>query len=325
MCNVVLDVKAGAGHAFRYQGAGASIWSGEDWHVNDSGLMVAETSLSDGAAGNPRGVPLFVRVRRAIQYDASITGVVKTLRARYNGGYPGEWLIGDAKTGEIASLQLGRRVSDLRRTRRGFYDSSNWATGPNLRREARAPQPSLKNGAYARYVRWGQLWALEHGRIDAEVVRIMLADHRDVYLGRAPRVRGPSATTARWTRRARSREAPAGPATPRSSRRTWPSAACGSSPAGGTPAGPGSTPTTSCAGTSGGGQAPALRPGAADAGCSGRVSRAAPTTTATKASTRSTPRTSAGTGSWKRTMPAAIGKPLATSVLTPAVASALPR
>lgn len=57
MCNVVLDVKAGAGHAFRYQGAGASIWSGEDWHVNDSGLMVAETSLSDGAAGNPRGVP----------------------------------------------------------------------------------------------------------------------------------------------------------------------------------------------------------------------------------------------------------------------------
>lgn len=184
MCNVVLDVKAGAGHAFRYQGAGASIWSGEDWHVNDSGLMVAETSLSDGAAGNPRGVPLFVRVRRAIQYDASITGVVKTLRARYNGGYPGEWLIGDAKTGEIASLQLGRRVSDLRRTRRGFYDSSNWVTEPNLRREARAPQPSIKNGAYARYVRWGQLWALEHGRIDAEVARTMLADHRDVYPGR---------------------------------------------------------------------------------------------------------------------------------------------
>ena len=190
MYNVVFDVKPAKGHAFRYQGSGASIWSGEDWYVNDSGLMVSETSLDDYAAGRPGGVPVFVRIRHAIQYDTSVTQVVRTLRTRNNGGYPNEWLIGDAKTGEIASLQLGRRVSDLKRTFNGFYGSSNWPTGVKVRREARAPKPSLKDNSYARHVRWGQLKTQEYGKIDASVGQAMLADHWDPYLERdAPSAR----------------------------------------------------------------------------------------------------------------------------------------
>jgi len=184
MYNVIFDVKPAKGHEFRYQGAGASIWSGEDWYVNDSGLMVCETSLDDAAAGRPGGVPVFVRIRHAIQYDTSVSGVIHTLLTRNNGGYPNEWLIGDAKTGEIASLQLGCRVSDLKRTSNGFYGSSNWPTGTKIRREAHAPKPSLDDSDYARYVRWGELAQLEHGKIDAAVGEAMLADHWDTLLQR---------------------------------------------------------------------------------------------------------------------------------------------
>ena len=184
MYNIVFDVTPASGHSFRYQGSGASIWSGEDWYVNDSGLMVCETSLDDYASGRPDGVPVFVRIRQALQYDTSVTQVVRTLRTRSNGGYPNEWLIGDAKTGEIASLQLGRRVSDLKRTFNGFYGSSNWPTGANVRREEQAPKPSLKDNSYARYVRWGQLATQEYGKVDASVGQAMLADHWDTYLQR---------------------------------------------------------------------------------------------------------------------------------------------
>ena len=183
MYNVIYDVHPQKGHAFRYQGTAGAIWSGEDWYVNDAGLMVCETSLTD-AASDPTGSPVFIRIRRAVQYAGGIDGFLKVMLARNNGAYPNEWLVGDAKTGEIASLQLGCKVYDLARTHNGFFTSSNYAWGADFQQEAGRSKPLLKSYNYARYVRWGQLKDHYYGRVDAEVGEALLSDTYDVYLQR---------------------------------------------------------------------------------------------------------------------------------------------
>jgi len=181
--NVLYDVHPAKGHAFRYQGAGGAIWSGEDWYVNDAGLMVCETSLHDAAA-DPAGVPVFVRVRQAVQYAATIDAFLRIMLRRNNGAYPNEWLVGDARTGEIAALQLGCKAHDLRRTHNGFYGSSNYATGAAFLHEANTPAPGPSAPSTARYIRWRQLAQKWHGKVDAAVGKAMLADHYDTYLKR---------------------------------------------------------------------------------------------------------------------------------------------
>jgi hypothetical protein len=182
--NVLYDVHPAKGHAFRYQGCGGAIWSGEDWYVNDAGLMVCETSLYDAAA-DPGGIPVFVRARRAVQYAGTIDAFVSIMLSRNNGAYPNEWLVGDAKTGEVAALQLGLRAHDLRRTRSGFFGSSNYATGAAFLREAGAATTSTAAPSRARYIRWRQLKKKWYGRVDAAAGKVMLADHYDTYLKHA--------------------------------------------------------------------------------------------------------------------------------------------
>jgi hypothetical protein len=146
--------------------------------------MVCETSLHD-AAGDPSGVPVFVRARKAVQYAATIDAFLSIMLRRNNGAYPNEWLVGDARTGEIAVLQLGCKAHDLRRTRSGFYGSSNYATGAAFLREANTATPGPSAPSRARYLRWRQLGQKWRAKVDAAVGRAMLADHWDTYLKRA--------------------------------------------------------------------------------------------------------------------------------------------
>ncbi len=47
------------------------------------------------------------RARKAIQYGDAIDKVVELLKTKNNGLYTNEWIIGDARTNEIAMLELG--------------------------------------------------------------------------------------------------------------------------------------------------------------------------------------------------------------------------
>lgn len=190
MYPIIYHVVPSEGNAFRYQGAGGTIWSGQDWYVNETGLMVTETSLSNDAR-DPEGIPVFVRIRKAVQYADSIDGFLEIMLEGNNGAYPNQWLIGDAKTGEIASLQLGLKAYDLHRTFDGFYFSSNHPSGQKFRSEAKSPEPDPMDYRYARYVRWGQLKEKWYGKVDAEAGKMMLSDHYDTYLG----IEQPSART----------------------------------------------------------------------------------------------------------------------------------
>lgn len=183
---VIFDVVPEEGYRFRYEGSGGTIWSGLDWYLNETGLMVTETSITGQEARNPEGTPVFVRIRTAVQYADSIDKFISIMTTDNNGAYPNEWLVGDAKTGEITSLQLGTTVWDINRTFNGFFGSSNYTWGSKLREAlgARAPEPDPTSSSYARYIRWGQLKDEYYGKIDVEVGKMMLSDHYDTLLGR---------------------------------------------------------------------------------------------------------------------------------------------
>ena len=113
--NVWLDVKPATGHRVLMQSFPGGIWSGMDYYLASSGLMLTETTIRQ-TRFNPEGVPLADRARRAMQYSNTIDELVKTLIEKNNGLYANDWLIGDANTNEIATLELGTTAHKLRRS-----------------------------------------------------------------------------------------------------------------------------------------------------------------------------------------------------------------
>lgn len=181
--NVIFDVKPQRGHEILYQSTGMCIWSGQDWIMNDAGLMVCETTLPGMDVYNIDGIPIFVRIRNAMQYTDNIDDWLDVMTYNGNGAYSNEWLIGDAKTGEICSLQLGCYVWDIERTFNGFIGSSNYPKGPSVRSETTYNWTDPTTSGYCRNVRWQQLRDEYYGEIDVELAKLMLADHYDVLTG----------------------------------------------------------------------------------------------------------------------------------------------
>jgi len=181
--NVIFHIKPRRGHEILYQSTGGCIWSGQDWIMNDAGLMVCETTLPDMDVYNIKGIPLFARIRYAMQYTDNIDDWIKVMTYKGNGAYSNEWLIGDAKTGEICSLQLGCYHWDIERTFNGFIGSSNYPKGTGVRSETTYNWTDPTTSGYCRNQRWQQLRAEHYGDIDVELGKTMLADHYDILLG----------------------------------------------------------------------------------------------------------------------------------------------
>jgi hypothetical protein len=130
---VWLDVKPAKGHRVVLQTFPGGIYSGMDYYLSSSGLMLTETTI-DQTRFHPDGRPLATRARHALQYADTIDGLVKELVDGNNGLYTNEWLIGDANTNEIAVLEQGTHTHRLRRSSKnewllpgtdGFYWGCN--------------------------------------------------------------------------------------------------------------------------------------------------------------------------------------------------------
>jgi hypothetical protein len=183
---ILFDIQPAHGHRILMDGEPGVITSQDDFGVNDAGLMVTETTITQFEGWNPDGVPEFIRSRKALQYAGSIDEYAAIMRKGDNGGYANDWLIGDRKTGEIAYLELGLKYTPMWRTKDGYYVSSNFARDPQLIKEE-TPDWDPNNMSLsenARHVEWKKKMAAFKGQIDVEMAEQFLADHEDSFTGK---------------------------------------------------------------------------------------------------------------------------------------------
>ncbi|MCX6136297.1 MAG: hypothetical protein NTV54_02220 [Ignavibacteriales bacterium] len=140
--NVICDLQPAKGHRLVYETFPGGIHSGSDFYINDSGIMIGETTGAQ-TPFETDGTPQSSRIRLAAQYGECIDQVVKILTEKNNGLYTNDWLIADTKTNEIAILLLGTKQSKLWRSTAndfpggttGFYWSVNNAKDSDVRKE----------------------------------------------------------------------------------------------------------------------------------------------------------------------------------------------
>ena len=177
--NVLLDIKPASGHRMLIQSYPGGIESGTDWYQNDAGVVLTETTI-DQTPFNIQGTPVAFRARLAIQYGGNIDEVVHYLGTRNNGLYTNEWIMGDAKTNEIAIYDLGTNHTRLWRSSKnewfgdtpGFYWGDNNAKDLSVRLED-YPDPQ-GDPDYIPYVpgprdlAWQELYRKYRGQIDEQ-------------------------------------------------------------------------------------------------------------------------------------------------------------
>ena len=179
--NIIFDIAPNSGHRLIMDGMPGLIHSGDDFGINDSGIMITETTISSFHGFKNDGVPEFVRARRAMQYSESIDDFARIMKEGNNGGYANTWLIGDRKTNEIGRLELGLKNVTLDRTKDGYFVGSNFPINPKLiAQETDFPASDPNTPNQVRHRRWDQLMAENKGRIDVELGKKFETDHYDV-------------------------------------------------------------------------------------------------------------------------------------------------
>jgi hypothetical protein len=153
------------------------IQSGTDWYQNDVGVVLTETTIRQSPF-NMQGTPVAYRARRAIQYGDSVAKVVEELSTKNNGLYTNEWIVGDARTNEIAMLELGTYRTKLYSSAKnewfggteGFYWGCNNAKDLNVRLEY-VPDPhgvpeDIPFVPAARDIKWQEMYRQYKGKMD---------------------------------------------------------------------------------------------------------------------------------------------------------------
>jgi Phospholipase B len=183
--NIIFDLVPEQGQRLLMDGMPGVITSDDDFAVNDAGLLVTETTITQFEGWDPDGKPEFVRSRKAMQYGRSIDDFARIMLEANNGGYANDWLIGDIKTGEIAQFELGLKEHTLKRTKDGAFVGSNFPEGEALiKNETKFDPKNLGSSPNARRKRWGQLMDKHKGKIDIELAKTLETDVFDAFTGK---------------------------------------------------------------------------------------------------------------------------------------------
>lgn len=183
---VIFDIRPAQGHRILMDGMPGLIHSGDDFGMNDAGLVITETTITGFQGFDPKGKPEFVRARKAMQYATSIDEFYRIMTTGNNGGYANAWMVGDVKTNEVARLELGLKNVTLERTKDGYFTGANFPINEKLLKEETtfdAANPQLS--ANARRVRWEQVMGQIKGHVDLEKAQKAMGDHFDAYENRA--------------------------------------------------------------------------------------------------------------------------------------------
>jgi len=183
--NVLLDIKPTKGNRMLFSTSPGLIWSDEDYYQNEAGLILMETTLSPLGPWTRFGDPIVVRARKAIQYSDSIDEMVDFFLKKNNGLMANDWLMGDTKTGEIASLELTLRHHSLERTKNGFFWSCNNAKSDKVRWVLNS---FTRLGIFGRIlkrdfepsprdIKFEELLTEYNGEIDVDIAKKILSTH----------------------------------------------------------------------------------------------------------------------------------------------------
>jgi len=183
--NVIADVVPAAGQRILMDCLPGAIHSGDDFVLNGAGIVYTETTMGTFKGFREEGTPEFQRARRAAQYATSIDDFVRIMGADNNGAYANDWLVGDAKTGEIAKFELGLKNQKLWRTTDGYFIGSNFPGDAKLIAEETTFDPAdTTQSVLVRKARWDQLMEDYKGYIDVEDGKLFEADHVDMATGK---------------------------------------------------------------------------------------------------------------------------------------------
>jgi hypothetical protein len=177
---VIFDIVPVKGHRILMDGMPGLIHSGDDFGINDAGIVITETTIGSFSGFDTNGIPEFVRARKAMQYSANIDDFARIMKDGNNGGYANDWLVADTRNNEIAHLELGLKNVTLERTKDGYFVGSNFPKNEKLIREETNFDPTnMSVSANARHVRWEQLMAENKGKIDLAAAQRFESDHYD--------------------------------------------------------------------------------------------------------------------------------------------------
>lgn len=178
--NVIMSITPSKGNKILMETMPASIHgSGVDVYVNSAGMMITNTTLTGVKTFNAKGTPYFVRARKALQYATSIDKWIEIFLKDNNGGDPSGWFVGDAKTGDIAYIEVATHNHAVKRTNNGFFPGCNMAYDPKVRTETTVNYKDKTTSTAARDARWRQLMKRYKGKINIEVAKKFMADHFD--------------------------------------------------------------------------------------------------------------------------------------------------
>src|ERR1700689_2163897 len=179
---IIYDIVPTNGKRMLMDGLPGVIHSADDFVMNSAGIVITETTIGHFSAYDSKGIPEFVRARKAAQYSTSIDDFVRIMKDGNNGGYANTWLVADIGRNEIGRLELGLKNVTLERKNDGYFVGSNFPINEKLIREETDFDPhDMSESSNARHLRWEQLMAENKGKIDVAAAERFLADHFDTY------------------------------------------------------------------------------------------------------------------------------------------------
>ena len=182
--NLILDIKPEHGNRILMDAWPGFIHSGDDFAVNSAGIMVTETTIGSFHGFDEKGVPEFMRARKAVQYSNSLDDFARIMKAGNNGGYANDWLVANANTNEIGELELGLKNVVFKTTTDGVIVSSNFPKdGKLVAEECDGSLSKGPNCCVDRHARWDYLMGKNLGKVDAQVGKQWLGDHHDQVRG----------------------------------------------------------------------------------------------------------------------------------------------
>jgi hypothetical protein len=179
---IVFDIVPAHGLHILMDGYPGTITSGDDFGMNDEGLVITETTIAGFVGFDPNGKPEFARSRKAMQYAKTIDQWIKIMEDGNNGAYANDWLLADRKTNEIARVELGLLHSAVDRTKDGYFAGSNFPIDDALiHDETNFDVNDASSSPNARRKRWQQVMQENKGKIDVEMARKFMSDHEDAF------------------------------------------------------------------------------------------------------------------------------------------------